>query len=278
MTTQFEIDCALMAGASYISNRPDINKFPVPAGWTTLPNSYFSDTSSGFEAVSFQSGNKIVISFAGTNSQDIFGDVPADINLGIGVGSVQLLQAAEYYLELKELYPNAEITFTGHSLGGGRAALMGVFFNQTAITFDQAPFAASATVSIRDNIIAYLKNYFTNDDLAILAPELLRFTDAASRQDKVYGLYVAGELLTADWPFTGLSTIGDQNSISHGPTDASATDLHSQALLTAFLEDSQFRQLTYKLPDLLGMIFDSNLYKNDTDTRDENLIDRLVRY
>jgi hypothetical protein len=37
MATQFELDCALMAGASYISTRPNNkNKFPVPEGWNEL--------------------------------------------------------------------------------------------------------------------------------------------------------------------------------------------------------------------------------------------------
>jgi len=44
MATQFEIDCALMAGASYISSRPNkINQFPIPAGWTIVSGSYFND-------------------------------------------------------------------------------------------------------------------------------------------------------------------------------------------------------------------------------------------
>lgn len=72
MVTQFQIDCALMAGASYMSTRPDINKFPTPTGWVkvTNPDSYFIDPSTGFEAISFQNianPNNIVISFAGTD-------------------------------------------------------------------------------------------------------------------------------------------------------------------------------------------------------------------
>jgi hypothetical protein len=72
MATQFDIDCALMAGASYYDTRKDINRFPIPDGWAkiTNPDSHFSDSSSGFEAVSFQRGTganaEIVISFAGT--------------------------------------------------------------------------------------------------------------------------------------------------------------------------------------------------------------------
>jgi len=150
MATQFEIDCALMAGASYISTRPDINKLPIPAGWKTVDNSHFSDQSSGFEAVAFknQSLNEIVIAFTGTDPGDLSGDGIADAALAAGLGSTQLLQAAEYYMEVKAANPNAIITFTGHSLGGGLASLMGVFFNLKAVTFNQAPFRNSANLVI----------------------------------------------------------------------------------------------------------------------------------
>jgi putative lipase involved disintegration of autophagic bodies len=33
----------------------------------------------------------------------------------------QLAEAARYYQDIKRLYPNANISFTGHSLGGGLA-------------------------------------------------------------------------------------------------------------------------------------------------------------
>jgi putative lipase involved disintegration of autophagic bodies len=39
-------------------------------------------------------------------------------------------------------------TFICLSLGGGLAALMGVFFGQQAVTFDQAPFANSTTQNV----------------------------------------------------------------------------------------------------------------------------------
>ncbi|PKN52799.1 MAG: hypothetical protein CVU55_06145 [Deltaproteobacteria bacterium HGW-Deltaproteobacteria-13] len=65
MATQFEIDCALMAGCVYRSNRyENANWFPVPNGWSEIELSHMTDSNgSGFEAVSFKSGNKIVISF-----------------------------------------------------------------------------------------------------------------------------------------------------------------------------------------------------------------------
>ncbi len=50
------VEYALMAGASYVSNRDKINRFPIPTeyGWGEVVGSYrnLSDTS-GFEAISF---------------------------------------------------------------------------------------------------------------------------------------------------------------------------------------------------------------------------------
>ena len=74
MAIKFEIECALMAGGSYLSNRSDKNKFPVPVGWTEffhVPNETYP-SSRGFEAVSFVKGSQIVISFAGTDNADFW--------------------------------------------------------------------------------------------------------------------------------------------------------------------------------------------------------------
>lgn len=59
------IEYALMAGASYRSNRSVENRFPVPDGWTG--GLIVPPTSSGFEATRFIKGNDIVISYAGTD-------------------------------------------------------------------------------------------------------------------------------------------------------------------------------------------------------------------
>ena len=65
MTT--EIEYALMAGASYISNRPLVNRIPAPDIW--LENIQARTTKdSGFEATYFVGvNNELVISFAGTD-------------------------------------------------------------------------------------------------------------------------------------------------------------------------------------------------------------------
>ena len=127
MATQFEIDCALMAGASYISTRKPLNQFPIPSEWTEQIVERAADDT-GFEATCFTKGTELVISYAGTYDKDIAGDIAADVGLATGFGSIQLLQAAEYYLSLKNdpRYQGYNITLTGHSLGGGLAALIGV--------------------------------------------------------------------------------------------------------------------------------------------------------
>jgi len=275
-----DIQYAQMAGAAYVSNRSKENKFPIPTDWTPLK---YKEYSSGFEAVSFQRGNEIVISFAGTNNAI---DWIANSGLATGIGSIQLYQAAEYYLQIKALYPDAEISFTGHSLGGGLAALLGVFFDKKAVTFDQAPFQNSATESVRDKIINYLMA--SNEALLALAPELISFTNSslASRDDKISGKYVQGEFLSKYLLF---STIGSQVPISHGTPSISsvnlyaegkwAVNLHSQTLLTAFVMNDIFRDVTNRLTDLEPMLFDKGLYATPIDVDDkQNFLELLVRH
>ena len=152
MATVFEIDCALMSGLAYQANRNKINWLPAPAEWTEfshVPNST-DPTSMGFEASAFQRGTEIVISFAGTNPKQ-FEDYLTDAAMALGMerlntgeltallpgamqwiaaaansllieaGYAQLREAATYYLNIKEANPDASISFTGHSLGGGLA-------------------------------------------------------------------------------------------------------------------------------------------------------------
>lgn len=125
MTAQFEINCALMAGAAYYDNRSDENKFPVPTGWTRVDRFPVSASNgTGFEASVFGNGanlaasTEIVISFAGTDSLWTV-DQFANFGLATGSGAEQLNQAVDYYLAIKAQNLGANISFTGHSLGGG---------------------------------------------------------------------------------------------------------------------------------------------------------------
>ena len=286
------IEYALFAGDSYRDTRADQNRFPIPNGWSVV-SIVPQDNSTGFEASAYRNvaTNEIIISYAGTNPRDLTGDIAADIGLGLGLGSVQLLQAAEYYLQVKATNPNATIAFTGHSLGGGLAALMGVFFGERAVTFDQAPFALSATPSLfPPNVAANLKadllaqgyseaalqgltNYLAQRDVMGGIPN----------SDLVTGIAVSGELLSGV-PYNLANRIGLWTTISNNAPGVSGDDLHSVALLTAFLQSMQSAQsgqtlndVTFKLTNLMEMIFSRQLYRFDTDTTDRNFLERLVQ-
>jgi thioesterase domain-containing protein len=72
-----------------------------------------------FYAAAYQdaSGN-IVISYRGTDAPH---DVVTGWTGGAGFQTRQAELAAQFYHQVKQAYPDATITLTGHSLGGGLA-------------------------------------------------------------------------------------------------------------------------------------------------------------
>jgi Ca2+-binding RTX toxin-like protein len=273
-----DIEYALMAGRVYQSTRGQINWLPdlQSQGWVEF---FHQQEPSGFEAVSFQRGTDIVISYAGTGSGV---DWWANAGGFFGVTSDQLRQAADYYLQIKAANPGATISFTGHSLGGGLASLMAVFFDETAVTFDQAPFRSSAiTSSVAASLKGYLLNQLNYSEADL--QDLTNFISASTpfgipHESNVRDISVSGEILSP----LSFARIGIESSLLHGTTNLLlANDLHSQALLTVFVQNDQFRQVTFKLPDMMRMIFDNNLYAFSTDTENtenENFLERLVRH
>jgi hypothetical protein len=309
------IEYALMAGAAYISSRDPINQLPTPKGWLTTRHDNPPD-GSGFEAISFINGTTIadstdiVISFAGTGpfgSGDwLHGNIPS----ALGNLSDQLRHAATYYLDVQSANPGAHITFTGHSLGGGLASLMAVMFNTSASTFDQAPFRNSAltyttadengnvtTQSVAQALLIYLSGETNANGQPYTASQLQKLTDYVSalsnaapgivpNECKVTNINVQGEFLSTG-PWTNFKRIGTPvPNIQHGPTDISAyTELHDIALLTTFLQSRQtaatgqtLNDVTFKLTDLLKLVFDRKLFANETDTRNRNFLENLVRH
>ena len=157
-------DLAALSANSYRVGRNPANIAALPPGATEL--GYFSDPTTGFEAAVYDYAGKTVIAYTGT-LPDSTADIGADVELGLGVPESQIEQAAEFYEAAKQTY-GGDIIFTGHSLGGGLAALMGVFFNKQAVTFDQAPFRLSATQATAATIASYIaaRGYGTDPDLA----------------------------------------------------------------------------------------------------------------
>jgi len=282
-----DVDYALLAGRAYFDTRADINRFPVPDKWALV--SRIPETSSGFEASTFKNleTDQIVISFAGTGS--IFDrDWWANFGLTLGNCVQQLCDAAVYYLEMKELYGN-RITFTGHSLGGGIAAILGVLFNVQATTFNQAPFSNSCCESVRNDLITYLTTpqggnpeaLYNLENLSLLAPELFSFSDEnlTQREGNVQGIVADGEILST-FLVEGLPghRIGATEILNHGCTGASAVSLHDQSLMTLFLMNGKLRDVTMDLHDLVGMMNDEALFAKSLSSDEENFAERLIRY
>ena len=154
----FDLGCAVLAAAAYREGVSLKNLVAPISGAVQLPGAlgYVSDAASGFEASAFTYQGRIVIAYAGTNT-DQTPDMLTNGGLALGFGSTrQLALAAEFYQRIKQTYGSDNVTFTGHSLGGGLAALMGVFFNKPAVTFDPAPFRLTATQSTALTLRNYL--------------------------------------------------------------------------------------------------------------------------
>lgn len=101
----------------------------------------------GFYGIAYDLGGETIVSFRGT---DAGGDVN-DWGGGLGWQTGQAALAAEFYQDVAQLKGanlySGNISFTGHSLGGGLAGLLGALYDQDAIIFDNMAFeAASASV------------------------------------------------------------------------------------------------------------------------------------
>jgi Protein of unknown function (DUF2974) len=96
-----------------------------------------------FYAVAYRdaSGN-IVISYRGTDAP-FAGDIAAWTG-GAGFQTTQAEMAAQFYYRISQDFPDATITLTGHSLGGGLAGLIAKLTGSTAYVFDNMPFELSA--------------------------------------------------------------------------------------------------------------------------------------
>ncbi len=269
-----DIDYAALSAIVYNNVRADPNKLTnLPAGWTLLPiypNGVASSVT-GFTALAFTNGSEIVISYKGTDTvnvvqtaQDfVFGNAAA---LG---GSAQLVQAALFYEKVKAS-TSLPITFTGHSLGGGLASVMGVWFNKSATTFAQAPFELAAinpaAVALVDVALG-----FTDADFLKFNP-----LNYSARQANITNYYVHGEILSQKLSLLP-NVVGTNNPIVvGGEQNVASGDLHSMLLHAALLMQNKFLTDSVALPNLMAEIFDNTLYFRDSNTSKRDFLSSLL--
>ncbi len=169
--------------------------------------------------------------------------------------SEQLKQAADYYLQVKASAPaGTKMSFTGHSLGGGLASLMAVFFGESAYTFDQAPFLQSARVfvttdyfgnpvatSVAQGLRTYLAGRVLDPDTELAKldayisaadpnnPNPNPADTLATRGAQVTNINTQGEFLSSWFGVPSSNRIGSQENINNSNGGVSGLDLHSQA-------------------------------------------------
>jgi Lipase (class 3) len=225
-------DMALMAAGSYWDVRgtdqtalTESNRAPTPAGWKVLTQYDRSDSGpnavTGFSARVYQNiaTGEIVISYAGTEFSftkymGVTGPSPGlaadftngNIPLAVGRYGEQALQAAQLYQLVKaDATLSDNISFTGHSLGGGLASLMAVWYDRLATVFAPAPFQASADITqvsllgFSQPALYHVQALLTQQGFA-LNPALASYnpiTDFAARELRINAYAIKGELLEA---------------------------------------------------------------------------------
>lgn len=123
---------------------------------------FLNDEDTGFNGVVYKKNDDIIISFRGTEGDQLFGDgfkdIVADVqyvvakdkvnkfgvNIHTAGGKInidfheknQFRQAENLVKSVKKKYPNANISLTGHSLGGALASYSAAMCNVEAVTFN----------------------------------------------------------------------------------------------------------------------------------------------
>lgn len=108
------------------------------------------EKNAGFYAAAYKKGNDIIISYRGTDA--LFGGngFGSDLWNGYGVAATsphgkQAELAIKFYQSVAAEYPDATISFTGHSLGAGLAGLVAGIYKKPAMLYDNMPFEGAAT-------------------------------------------------------------------------------------------------------------------------------------
>ena len=259
------------SGLNIEQNRP-----AVPAGWQELE--WYPDDGGGFSYGIYKNGSEIAIAYAGTNEGVDWG---SNVFTGAGLGSTQITKATIAYLQAQERY-GSNITFTGHSLGGGLASVMAVWFDRPAVVFDEAPFELTALNPV---VMAAIATAMNLSGYAV--PALMDFINSytlayAAREAKVQNYYLQGEALEVLRTLLPTVVGAGQNhkveaNIDALPSPSMAIDLHSQALLAAMLVSDSFRQATYASKRIIPQLLNKDLYAYAPSGSNENLLINFIR-
>ena len=254
-----------------------------PQGWIKLVDPLPATDGFAYGVFKNTTTNEIVISYPGTDGAVGMMGADGANNFGLAVGQLtsQATQAAKVYTKVLQLYGSdaagSNISFTGHSLGGGLAGVMSVWFNRPAIVFDPAPFQLTALVPGTVNDIINILGGTT--PVALLNYQTDIIGTFAIREAAVESNFAVGEFLAVtrsaantvygtNTPYT----FGNQNGA------VSPFTMHSQALLAAGILSPDFRAATVTVQRSLAIVMSGTFYSADPDgSTQRNFVLDLIR-
>lgn len=202
------------------------NPSGAPAGWQRLPDSDFQsktvDDGSGFRAGVFQSGDRVVVSFAGTQMNSAVDWVTNALQFGGRIPN-QYREARALLEEVRARFgPN--VTVVGHSLGGGLATYAGLATDTPVVAYNGAGLGSGTIQRLSDegklaNADALVTNINVREEILSSKPLITLpflqtrqlgkqiFVDAAVPAPSVE---MPSAWQSATSPFSALADIGKQ--------------------------------------------------------------------
>ena len=141
------------------------NKNSIPKDWVRF--SERDNESTGFHAETFYKKGAVVISFRGTDDyKDLFEN--DFLQMGRNKLPNQYVDAINYYNEIQKTFPSFKIVFTGHSLGGSLAQLMGNLTGNETVTFNAYGVGNLLNGNINYENSKNIRNYGNINDLVFM--------------------------------------------------------------------------------------------------------------
>lgn len=153
-TTKFDNEMKALAQGVYKGNE----RF-IPKNWIKVSE---FDKKSGFHGEAFYKDGKVVIAMRGTEIKEAK-DVINDLTMVMKKLPNQYADAQKFYEKVRKDFPNQEIIFTGHSLGGSLSQLMSNKTGHEAVTFNAYGVRDILQGNVRDNL-DNIRNYGNVDD------------------------------------------------------------------------------------------------------------------